>query len=72
MMRVEKDTIPSVLHPLPDIPVNDVLACDFDPPESRLTVFCAYHPPVLIRKLTFSSGSIYFSLRQSSLFRLSG
>lgn len=40
-----KDTIPAVSHPLPDIPVNDVVACDIGPPESRLTVICVYRPP---------------------------
>lgn len=37
---VVKDTIKAVAHPLPNIPANDVLACDIGPPESRMKIIC--------------------------------
>lgn len=39
-----KATICSVPHFLPDIPVNDTVACDIGNPESRLTVICVHRP----------------------------
>lgn len=36
-----KGTIPAVLHPLLDISIIGIVACDNGSPESRLTIICA-------------------------------
>lgn len=71
-----KDNILAVPHPLPDIAVNDVLACDIAPSKSRLTVddhliagyvnwdtlFCRRpHPPCFFRyEMSYQSAIILF------------
>lgn len=60
--QMVQNTIPAV-PPLPDIPVNDVVACNIDPLESRLMVICVHCPHVEIRSLL---------IRQSHSLRLSG